>query len=55
MGDVTEAVVDEADGAGDGAERIEFIGGGATGCGAANCVEDVGIDVGGAKEANGFD
>lgn len=60
MGDVTEEVgaIDEAfEGAGDGAERIVLTGGGATGCGAANRVAEVVVDVvggGGENAASGF-
>lgn len=50
------AVKELAEGAGDGAERIEFVGGGAIGCGAAKVVADVGPDIvgGGEKAAIGF-
>lgn len=60
VGDVTNDVCatdDAFDGAGEGAERIVFTGGGATGCGAAKRVADVVVDVvgGGEKAASGFD
>lgn len=60
VGEVTDedaAATDEvAEGAGDGAERIGCTEGGATGCGAANWVDDVGLDVAGLgdRAAKGF-
>lgn len=50
------AIEDVAEGAGEGAESMVFTGAGAIGCGAANNVFDVVVEVvgGGANEARGF-
>jgi len=54
--DDTGAIDEAFEGAGDGADRIVLTGGGATGCGAANRVADVVVDVvgGGENAVNGF-
>lgn len=56
MTDDTAAIDEAFEGAGDGADRIVLTGGGATGCGAANRVADVVVEVvgGGENAANGF-